>query len=42
MEKLSKGNETNLGEGNETSANTEEKSVCIDSVRNMECVINHI
>jgi len=33
MEKLSKGNETNLGEGRETSANTDEKSMCIDTVR---------
>jgi hypothetical protein len=27
MEKLSKRNETNLGEGRETSANTEEKNM---------------
>ena len=42
MEKLSKGNETNLGEGTETSAKADEKSMCIDSVRNMECMINDI
>jgi hypothetical protein len=42
MEKLSKGNETNLGGGSETSANTDEKSMCVDSVRNMECMINDI
>ena len=33
MEKLSKGNEINLVKGGETSANTDEKSVCIDTVR---------
>ena len=33
MEKLSKGNETNLGEGRETIANRDKKSMCIDAVR---------
>jgi hypothetical protein len=33
MEKLSIGNETNIGEGRETSENTDEKNMYIDSVR---------